>query len=64
MCFTIFRLVHTEPVEIAEADLCGYKINETSEVTMGEGDTYLAELLDKVPTVLISRLCPSVVPPV
>ena len=35
-------------VELAEEELGGYKLNEDVEITIGEGDTKLSVLLDKV----------------
>ena len=40
--------IFLDPVELAEGDLGHYKLQETVEVTIGEGDTFLSELLDKV----------------
>ena len=35
-------------LELDEEDLGGYKLNEDVEITIGEGDTKLSVLLDKV----------------
>lgn len=38
----------TDDLQLDSEDLGAYKINETSEVTIGEADTPLSELFDKV----------------
>ena len=37
-----------EAIPFPENALCDYKINEECEVTVGEGDSLLAQLFDKV----------------
>ncbi len=39
---------------ISEEDLGGYKVSEDCEVTLGEGDTKVSELLDKVNSIIYS----------
>lgn len=37
-------------LQLSESDLGGYRLNTDTEITIGEGDTFLSELLDKVVT--------------
>ena len=43
-----FVYLNIDDVELMDEDLGCYKLNETVEVTIGEGDTFLSELLDNV----------------